>query len=277
MMLLYYYRGLEGWFMGREAGMVRGTKLILIAGALVLTAGGHSFAADLPPAPMPPPRAPAAYVPAPIPYYNWTGFYVGGNLGYGFGGVSASDSIGSSFASTTQQSFLGGGQVGANWEFGPGVVIGAEADFDWLPNTSNATTITAPAALGGGTATTTINDRWLTLVDARLGYAWDRLLVYGKGGWAFAGVSNSNVTVAGTGYGNNGSGSNNGWTAGAGLEYAVWGTWSVRAEYDFVRLNNATFTVSPAAPKPFGGDVISSNNRQISLLTVGLNYKFGGW
>jgi opacity protein-like surface antigen len=57
----------------------------------------------------------------------------------------------------------------------------------------------------------------------------------------------------------------------------VWGTWSVRAEYDFVRLNNATFTVSPAAPKPFGGDVISSNNRQISLLTVGLNYKFGGW
>jgi hypothetical protein len=51
----------------------------------------------------------------------------------------------------------------------------------------------------------------------------------------------------------------------------------VRAEYDFVRLNNATFTVSPAAPKPFGGDVISSNNRQISLLTVGLNYKFGGW
>jgi outer membrane immunogenic protein len=257
--------------------MRRATKMILVAGVLAIAAGGQAFAADLPPAPMPPPRAPAAYVPAPIPYYNWTGFYVGGNLGYGFGGVSASDSIGSSFASTTQQSFLGGGQVGANWEFGPGVVIGAEADFDWLPNTSNATTITAPAALGGGTATTTINDRWLTLVDARVGYAWDRLLVYGKGGWAFAGVSNSNVTVLGTGYGNNGSGSNNGWTAGAGLEYAVWGTWSVRAEYDFVRLNNATFTVSSAAPKPFAGDIISSNNRQISLLTVGLNYKFGGW
>ena len=146
----------------------------------------------------------------------------------------------------------GGRPVGANWEFGPGIVIGAEADFDWLPNSSNATTITAPAALGGTTATTTINDRWLTLVDARVGYAWDRLLVYGKGGWAFAGVSNSNVTVTGTGYGNNGSGSNNGWTAGAGLEYAVWGTWSVRAEYDFVRLNNATLTVSPVAPKPFG-------------------------
>jgi outer membrane immunogenic protein len=252
--------------------MQRGTKLILVAGVLAIATGRQAFAADLPPAPMPPPRAPAAYVPAPVPYYNWTGFYIGGNLGYGFAGVSASDTLGSAFASTTQNSFLGGGQVGANWEFGPGIVIGAEADFDWLPNSSNATTITAPS---GAVATTTINDRWLTLVDARVGYAWDRLLVYGKGGWAFAGVSNSNVTIGGVGYGN-GSGSNNGWTAGAGLEYAFWGTWSARAEYDFVRLNNATLTAS-GAPPPFAGDIISSNNRQISLITVGLNYKFGGW
>src|SRR5579863_4697959 len=148
---------------------------ILIAGVLALSAAGQALAADLPPAPPPPPRAPAAYVPAPIPYYNWSGFYIGGNLGWGFSSPSASDSLGSSIASTTSQSFLGGGQIGANWEFGPGIVIGAEADFDWLPNTSNATTITAPG--GAPVATTTINDRWLTLVDARVGYAWDRLLV----------------------------------------------------------------------------------------------------
>ena len=67
-------------------------------------------------------------------------------------------------------------------------MIGAEADFDWLPNTSNAISVTAPG--GAPVATATINNRWLTLVDARLGYAWDRLLVYGKGGWAFGGVSN---------------------------------------------------------------------------------------
>ncbi len=247
-------------------------KLTLLAIAGFVSAGSAALAADLPMAAAPPPM----YVKAPVaPLYNWSGFYIGGNLGYGFGGVSASDTAGSTFSSTTQQSFLGGGQVGANWEFGPGVVIGAEADFDWLPNTSNALTITnagPPAA----TATATINDRWLTLVDARLGYAWDRLLIYGKGGWAFAGVNNSNLNIGGVPYAASASGSNNGWTAGAGLEYAFWGTWSARVEYDFVRLNNGTLT-TPSAPAPFTGDTISSNNRQISLVTVGLNYKFGGW
>lgn len=256
--------------------MKRATKRILIAGVFALSAAGQAFAADLPPAPMPPPRAPATYVPAPIPYYNWTGFYIGGNLGYGFGGSSASDTAKSSITTTTSQSFLGGGQAGFNWEFGPGVVIGAEADFDWLPNTSNAVTLTnvgPPPA----TANATINSRWLTLVDARLGYAWDRLLVYGKGGWAFAGAGNSNLNIGGAPIAASVSNSNQGWTAGAGVEYAFAGTWSVRAEYDFVRLNNATLTAPASVGAPFAGDVISSNNRQISLLTVGLNYKFGGW
>ena len=73
-------------------------KRILIAGALALAAGGQALAADLPPAPPPPPRAPATYIPAPIPYYNWTGFYIGGNLGYGFTSSSTlSDSQGSSY------------------------------------------------------------------------------------------------------------------------------------------------------------------------------------
>ncbi len=252
-------------------------KRVLTAGAFALAATAQALAADLPPAPLPPPRAPAAYIPAPIPYYNWTGFYIGGNVGGIFSGLSASDTIGSNFASTTSQSFLGGGQVGANWELWGGLVIGAEADFDWLPNTKNSITATAPAALGGSTATTAINNRWLTLADARVGYAWDRLLVYGKGGGAFAGVSNSNGTIGATPVNISGPGSLSGWTAGAGVEYAFWNTWSVRAEYDFVRLNSGSYTVAATAPKPFAGDVISSNNRQLNLFLVGLNYKFGGW
>ena len=58
-------------------------KRILIASALALAAGGQALAADLPP-PAPMPRAPATYVPVAAPYYNWTGFYIGGNLGGGF-------------------------------------------------------------------------------------------------------------------------------------------------------------------------------------------------
>ncbi len=107
-------------------------KRILIAGAFALAAGGQALAADLPPPMAPPPRAPATYVPAPIPYYNWTGFYVGGNLGGAveFGRLLRHcDPDGNSFSgSGSSFKFLGGGQVGFNWEFGPGVVIGVEGD-----------------------------------------------------------------------------------------------------------------------------------------------------
>jgi len=255
-------------------------KRILIAGAFALAVGGQALAADLPPAPPPPPpRAPATYIPAPIPYYNWTGFYIGGNVGYAFTSSSTlSDSQLSNITNTSSGAFLGGGQVGVNWEFGPGVVIGAEADFDWLPNTKNTVTLTGTGTNAPSTATASINSRWLTLVDARLGYAWDRLLVYGKGGGAFVGANNSSLTVSPSGavLPLSGPANNMGWNAGVGLEYAFWGTWSAKAEYDYVRLNSASFTAAGAGG-PFNQDVISANNRVINLVTVGLNYKFGGW
>jgi outer membrane immunogenic protein len=255
-------------------------KRTLLALAVCVGAGSAALAADLPMAP-PPPQAPAMYFKSPTPLYNWTGFYLGGNLGYGFSnsGSSFSDTMGSSFSSSNNNQFLGGGQVGVNWEFGPGIVIGAEADFDWLPNTQNSFTLTPPGGAAPA-ASATINNRWLTLADARLGYAWDRFLVYGKGGGAFVGTSNGGAAIAGTGtsVGVSGPSTNSGWNAGVGLEYAFWGTWSVKAEYDYVRLNSASYTIPAGSPAPFGGgDVINSNNRVINLVTVGLNYKFGPW
>jgi outer membrane immunogenic protein len=92
----------------------------------------------------PPPRAPATYVPV-LPLYNWTGFYVGGNLGAGFAGGSFNSPAGTSVSTTTTTSFLGGGQVGVNYEFWGGVVIGAEAMFDWLPNTKNTVNLVTRA------------------------------------------------------------------------------------------------------------------------------------
>ena len=76
--------------------------------------------------------------------YNWSGFYVGGNLGAGWNsGGSVSDTFGSTFSGSGQTTkFLGGGQVGVNYEFCGGVVVGAEAMFDWLPNTTNTFTAT---------------------------------------------------------------------------------------------------------------------------------------
>jgi outer membrane immunogenic protein len=246
-------------------------KRFWIAGAFALLIGGPALAADLPPPPAPMPRAPATYVPAAVPYYNWTGIYVGGNLGFGFNHGSYTDAAGNSFGTQSNTKFLGGGQIGLNYEFGNGVVIGAEAMFDWTPNAANSATI---VGAGGNTATLTINNSWLSTFTGRLGYAWDRVLVYGKGGFAWVGSSNSRVTDNTSGISVTGATNNYGWTAGLGVEYAVWGNLSARVEYDFVGLNGATFG-TPAGFVSFPSDSFTGNNRNIQLVTLGLNYKFG--
>jgi len=133
-------------------------KRILIASAVALAAGGQALAADLPP-PAPMPRAPATYVPIVAPPYNWSGFYIGGNLGGAFTNGNFTTNIpGSTVTTTSSTSFIGGGQVGANYQFWGGVVIGAEAMFDWLPNTKNTLTLNNAAGTPIGSAT--VNNRW---------------------------------------------------------------------------------------------------------------------
>ena len=192
--------------------------------------------------------APGGYYPPPVvPPYNWSGFYIGGNLGVGFnntGGVS--DTFGSTFGTTNNTQFLGGGQVGVNYEFLGGAVIGAEAMFDWLPNTQNTITVTNDA----NTANVTLNNRWLTTVTGKLGYAWGSfpVLLYGKGGGAWVGTSSPGLTVNGAPASFTTSNNNNfGWTAGIGVEWAFAGNWSARAEWDVVGLQTQSFTVSGTA------------------------------
>ena len=113
-------------------------KRLAFALAFSVSVGSFAVAADLPTvAPVPPP----VYLPSPPLIYNWTGFYIGGNLGAGWNGGSFSDPIGNSFSPNTSAQFLGGGQVGLNYQFNNGVLVGVEADFDWLANTSNSNTI----------------------------------------------------------------------------------------------------------------------------------------
>ena len=70
--------------------------------------------------------------------YNWTGFYIGGNLGLGWNGGSFADSIGNTLSLSPKTLFLGGAQVGFNYQFGGGFLVGAETDFDWLSNTASS-------------------------------------------------------------------------------------------------------------------------------------------
>lgn len=242
--------------------------------ALCASAPSAVLAADFPAAVLP-----QIYKEPPVAY-NWTGFYVGGNIGaawQGLSGTNFSDTIGSTFTAPTNVQFMGGGQIGVNYQLWNDVVVGAEAMFDWLPNTVNAS-ITATAPDGTAASFGTINNRWLTTATGRLGYAWDRVLFYGKGGAAWVGPSsNPEVSIGGvptTLTSNNNS--DFGWTAGFGLEWAFRNNWSLRAEYNFIGLSTQkTFTVA-SGPTIFGGDIITYSYRNISIMTAGVNYKFGG-
>jgi outer membrane immunogenic protein len=251
--------------------MRRMMKHILVMGAFAFATGGQSLSADLNYSPHPPPPYPSPLPPVPL----WTGFYFGGNLGAGWSQGSVSDTAGITFTPNSNVNFLGGGQVGYNYQFGvrSGVVVGAEADLDWAGNHNN----TSNAAAG---VTVNTNDRWLATLTGRLGYAWDQWLVYGKGGGAWVGSSDPTFTNVTTGASITPSttNSNFGWTLGAGVEWAFFPNWSARLEYDYIGLNSQTFTI----PAPgFGGlpagDQFTSQNRNFQMVNVGVNYKFSSF
>jgi len=229
---------------------------VIAAGALVWVCAAH--AADLPaPAPAPAPMAPIAYAP---PVYNWSGFYIGGNLGGGFGSSSWSDPFNGGINSFSEDSFIGGGQIGANVQFNS-LVFGVEGDFDW----------TGLKGSGADSVGNSINTEteWTSTATGRIGAAFDRLLVYGKGGVAFARDISTLNDIAG------GTASTNltriGWTAGAGLEYAFDRNWTAKIEYDYLGFGSETLNLpTPAFP------AYSSNaSLNVQEIKAGINFKFG--
>ena len=191
------------------------------------------------------------YRPPPPPYapgYPWGGFYVGLNGGGAFG-TSTWDSSGSFNVSGG----VIGGTAGYNYQIGR-VVIGAEGDIDWAGIKGTNT-----SACVAGCQT---SDSWLSTVRGRLGYSFDRFLPYVTGGAAFGNIQASMPGFAG------GSATNAGWTIGAGLEFALVGNLTAKAEYLFVDLGN--FNCG------FGCGITPVNNVSLStnLLRGGINYRF---
>ena len=228
-------------------------------------------AADLPMAPpSPPPQAPCACRP-----FSWTGFYLGGNLGAGWNHGNISDSAGLfSWGADNSTTFVGGGQVGANYQIS-NIVLGIEGDFDWFANNNNSGggTAIAGGAAGGSFVQGSNNGRWLTTVTGRAGLAADRLLFYVKGGGAWVGSNNLTLTnlPAGGSVSIGNSSTNTGWTAGAGIEWAFANNWTAKFEYDYVGLSNKSLTVTIPGSGP---DTFSTNNRNVQMVTVGVNYLF---
>jgi len=247
-----------------EFGMVR---LLGVLCALIGISGA-ALAADLPPRP-----APVPYVPAAVPVYNWTGFYIGGNLGAAWTRGNVSDSFGDSWSNSQQAVFAGGGQVGANYQFN-WLVVGVEADFDWLANNSNSTnSVSVP---GGDSFQLSANNRWMTTVAGRVGVAANNWLFYAKGGGGWVGVNNPTLTDVTTGnsLSVSNSNSNSGLLAGAGIEWGFAPNWTARLEYDFLGLNNQTFTVPAGTSFGSPASSITITDRDVQTLTVGVNYLF---
>ncbi len=231
-------------------------------GGVALAAGTFACvvaanAADLPVAPRPAPIAPAAYVP---PVYDWSGFYIGGHVGGGFANSSWTDLFTGGSDKFNKGGFLGGGQLGYNAQFN-WLVLGVEGDFSWTGIKTHGTNSVGDAL--------TANTHRTSTVTGRIGAAFDRLLVYGKGGLAIARERDSLTDLA-----LNASSINltrTGWTAGAGLEYALNRNWAVRVEYDYLgfgskHLNFNTPTLGPITP------TASLNVQEVK---AGVDFKFG--
>jgi outer membrane immunogenic protein len=239
-----------------------------IAAAIVFSGllSGAALAADLPqPYIPPPPRAPAAYVPVVVPVYNWNGFYVGLNGGYGFGDSNwTNPTTGDSTGNFDLSGGLAGGQIGWNYQMGQ-FVFGIEGDMDWsgIKGTSNAPGIT-------GCVGCQTSNNWLSTVRARFGFAWDRVLVYGTAGGAFGDVKATTPLAFG---GMSQTSTEAGWAAGAGVEVGITENITGRVEYLFVDLADGK-----CDPATCSSGTESVNVKfDTSIVRAGINLKFSGF
>jgi outer membrane immunogenic protein len=244
--------------------------LIAAAGLVALTA--PALAADMAPAPQ-------AYTKAPPPIiaavYNWTGFYIGGNVGYGEARAGFIDEVVPEvilpFGSTVRRgNIVGGGQVGYNWQF-QNIVFGVEGNYTGSRFNQTATVLDSSGLFR--TMNYSMRDTWD--ISARVGFASNNWLFYGKGGYAGSGISLNVVRTNDGSLMSSASTNLDGFVAGAGIEYGITRNWIVGVEYDYYGfskrdlLNVATFN-----------GFIPQNYRNVDLseqtVTARISYKFGG-
>jgi outer membrane immunogenic protein len=194
-------------------------------------------------------RAPAYGSAPPIIAYYWTGFYGGGHLGVGW--------------SDGASGFLGGGQAGFNYQINQWV-LGIEGQFSGTSIKDNVNaTFVFPGAIATAHAEASLD--WVSTLAPRFGYAFDRWLVYGKvgGAWAHATANlSASVISPGVGGGIAGTVTQNvsGWMLGVGTEYALWSNWTAKVEYNMM---------------DFGSDS-PFNNDKFHVFKGGINYRIGG-
>lgn len=269
---------------------MQNSKLMFSAALVGAIAGiGAASAADMSPRTYT--KTPVA---APVAVYDWTGFYIGGDVGGGWARTDATTiGIVPSSPPTDLQSFnlngsgvIGGVHAGFNWQAAPAWVLGIEGDTGWTRIRADTS---APLTIGGlpfaSTDALSRNVNWLASIRGRVGYTFGNWLLYATGGVAWGGVQVSATQNQPIGNGGlisafSASSTRNGWVAGAGGEYALSRNWFVRGEYLFYSLDGVDGT---AIVNPFGGalaitgSLFSDAFKRTTVQTVraGISYKFG--
>jgi outer membrane immunogenic protein len=217
-----------------------------------LAAAAPALAADLPYRQGPPP------VEAPIvPLFTWTGIYLGGQIGYGWGTDTLTVFPAGFGTNFTPNGIVGGAHAGYNYQINQ-FVAGIEGDIE-------GTGISRTFSPGGVIYNTKIPVQGS--IRGRLGVAFDRVLLYATGGAEFAGFDTSYSGIA------TASHSRVGWTIGGGIEYAVTSNWSVRAEYRYTDFGHFT-DITPIA---FGIGSSVTHHETENAVRAGFSYKFDGF
>ena len=241
-----------------------------VVAAAVAGFASVASAADLPT------KAPV-YTAAPVAVYNWNGCYVGAHAGGGWARTEFTNTAdttafghlnpGEGFT-YTYDGFIGGGQVGCNYQINQ-LVLGVEGTFAGTTIKGDAADL---AILNDDVFSTKINS--LATVTARIGYAWNNVLLYAKGGYAGANVQFSVSDTCCVGGSPMGAGSDthwqSGWTIGTGLEYGLTPNWIIGAEYNYIDLGTANYEVGGGA-----GSYAFDVKTRIQEVLARVSYKFG--
>ena len=239
-------------------------RLLLVSAATIafVVPGAGLRAADMavkaPPAP--------AYVPPPS--VNWTGFYIGGNIGGGAATETITDVSGLTVGSLSELSFIAGGQIGYNYQFTPNWILGVEAFFDGIAGNNNSNlTFFVPAA--GSFFQASAKANWVTTVAARFGYTSPGVpwFIYTKTGWGWV-QSQSSFTDLTVPASFSSTKTNGGWVTGAGIEWAFAPSWSAKLEYQYIALNNIGVANGLVA------DQFSVHDANFQMVTLGIDYRF---
>ena len=257
----------------RKLLWVVGVWSVLFATSLSTAPWGAAFAADM---------AAKAHQPSSQPLYAWGGCFVGGDVGAGWHRIEQSQIASTDgtvftppidWGSSQHADFIGGGQVGCNYQFSENWVLGAQEMFDFGDIKSSNNLPDPRLAAAAPFQNTTTHE--IITATARLGYLFTpQFLGYVKGGGAWTRTSTAVFfSIPAVALSESADADRSGWTVGGGLEWMFAPNWSVFAEYNYMDFgsHNITFTAAPGA---LGAPSIVSTRLTLQTAEVGVNWRF---